>query len=210
MFPFLSFIIIRWILPFSIGLYPPIADYSVVILMWTCMQGASLFGFIYGFLFLEEKEENINLAYYVLPQSNFKIAITRLSIGMIISAIVNFTLLHFGNILTIPLIYEILISIQYSFLAPFMALYLDVFAKNKIEGLAQIKIVNLLIITPALIYFFPFKILHVTALIPTYWSFRSIEFANDSGMFLLFNSIGILYYFGLIVFLNFLVKRRNY
>lgn len=179
-FPFFSFAIIRWGYPAILNLYPPIEPYSQVILMWACLQSATLFGFIYGFIFLEEKEENIWQAIQVLPISGFNLVTSRLLVGILISTLVNFTLIHWGGIEHFEIWKEIIVALHFSFTAPLIALYIGAFARNKIEGLAQIKVINILVLIPAVIYFIPYKITFVSAIIPTFWSFRSLELANGS------------------------------
>ena len=192
-FPFFSFALIRWGYPAILQLYPPIAPFSQVILMWACLQSATMFGFIYGFIFLEEKEENIWQAIQVLPVSGFKLVSSRLLVGILISTLVNFTLMHWGGILRFEIWKEIVLAIHFSLAAPLIALYIGAFAKNKIEGLAQIKVINVLVLIPAVIYFIPNKITFVSAIIPTFWSFRGLELAQTPfphfGIYLLVGTI---------------------
>jgi hypothetical protein len=202
-FPFMSFVLIRWGLPEILQRYPVVEPYREVILMWACLQSAIMFGFIYGFLFLEEKEENIWQVLRILPVSGLKLVFARLLIGLIISTLVNLCLIHFGKIIQISLAKEVLLSLQFSLAAPFIALLLGAFAQNRIEGLAQMKIINLLLMLPALIYFIPSAWVHLlTAFIPTYWSYRSLEMAQDDLPFMLYLATGFILYALAIFFLN--------
>ncbi|MGK7389109.1 MAG: hypothetical protein ACNS60_02110 [Candidatus Cyclobacteriaceae bacterium M2_1C_046] len=201
-FPLLSFAIVRYVLPVIVSYYPPVGDYTEVILMWACIQSASMFGMIYGFLFLEEKEESLWQVLRVLPVATGELVFSRLFIGLVVSVFVNYLLIHFGNIIFIPFWKELILAIQFSLVAPLISLLLGVFAKNRIEGLAIIKIVNLLLIVPALIYFIPGDWMHLAAIIPTYWSYRSLELVNDLPDFLIFLSVGFFLYFAAIVFLQ--------
>jgi fluoroquinolone transport system permease protein len=208
LFPFLSFLIIRWGVPVLTEAYPDIYDYRHVILMWACMQSAIMFGFIYGFLFLEEKEENIWQAILVLPVSSFRLTLSRLLVGMIVSVIVNFIMIRYGGIAHFGFVKEVLLAIQFSFVAPLIALLLGAFAKNRIEGLAQMKIMNLLLVIPAFIYIFPYKVFHVLAIFPTYWSFRSMEKAGeDIGEFTAYFVAGVIIYIFWLYFLNSRMKQ---
>ena len=143
--------------------------------MWACLQPAIMFGFIYGFIFLEEKEESIWKVIRILPVSGLKIVFSRLLIGMTVSIAAIFCMLHFGFIIHLPLIKEMIISVHFSLAVPLIAVSLGAFAKNRIEGLAQMKIINLLLIAPGLIYILPSDLAHISGLIPTYWTFRSLE-----------------------------------
>jgi len=182
-FPFIAFGLVRWLYPVLAAEFQSLQDYSQVILMWAMMQSATMFGFIYGFLMLEEKEEKIDYALGVLPLSNLNLLFYRLAFGSFISVLVNYMLLHYGLIIDLPWWQEILLAFQFSLIAPIMALFLSAFAGNKIEGLAQMKIVNLVLLIPALVYFFPFKLLQLTAIVPSYWFFRSLGAAQSSDFY---------------------------
>jgi len=208
-FPFISFAIVRWVFPLALQYFPVIEPYSQVILMWACLQSATMFGFIYGFIFLEEKEENIWQVIQVLPVSGFKLVTSRLLVGMIITTLVSFVLIHWGGIVRFPVWKEIIVSAHFSLAAPLMALYLASFARNKIEGLAQVKVINILVIIPGIIYFIPHKATYLTGIIPTFWSFKSLEMANASlPQFSMFLIIGTLWY-GVVLYLLYR-KLKNY
>ncbi len=202
-FPFISYGIIAWGLPAVIHRWPVVQDYSHIILMWACMQSSTMFGFIYGFLFLEEKEENITQALRVVPVTGIMLVFSRLLIGMGISFLVSLVLFQFGGVVQLPVIDEILLSVLYSLSAPLITLLLAAFARNRIEGMAQMKIVNIFLMLPGLIYFLPYKALHLTAIAPTYWSFRATEMAIlHSPLFLLYFVGGLLIHLGIIFWLN--------
>ncbi|MDO1447730.1 hypothetical protein Q0590_15775 [Rhodocytophaga aerolata] len=201
-FPFMSFTLIRWGLPAILNNFPVIQPYSQVILMWACLQSAIMFGFIYGFLFLEEKEENIWQVIRILPVKPLNLVLSRMLFGLGISSLVNFFLLHYGQIVSLTLVKEWLLAFQFSLAAPLIALLLGAFSQNRIEGLAQMKIINLLLILPALIYFVPSPWMHLAAVIPTYWSYRSLEMAENTPQFLLYLSSGFALYMVAIFLLN--------
>jgi ABC-type multidrug transport system permease subunit len=201
-FPFIAFIIVRWVLPAVELKYPAVSDYKLVVLMWACLQSATMFGFIYGTLFLEEKEENLFEVIKITPVPLLKVVLSRLLIGLIISVVVNFFLIYYGEVVHLPIFKVLLLSFLFSLAAPLIALTLGAFAKNRIEGLAQMKIVNILLIIPALIYFIPHKAAHLTAIIPTYWTNRALEFANDNMKFIWFFAISLIFYLICFLLLN--------
>ena len=201
-FPFISFAIIRFLLPVLVDYYPPLDNYTEVVLMWACIQSASMFGMIYGFLFLEEKEESLWQVLRILPVKTSQLILARLLLGLLISVVVNYLLIHFGNVIFIEFWKEMLLAVQFSLVAPLVALIIGAYAKNRIEGLAQIKIINLLLIVPALIYFIPGEWIHLTALVPTYWTYRGVELVNHLSGFLIFLSVGFFIYFAAIAFLQ--------
>jgi fluoroquinolone transport system permease protein len=202
-FPLVAFFaLVRWVLPPVVQHYPPVGSYQTVILMWACLQSATMFGFIYGFLFLDEKEEHVFLVLRVVPVSTFRLLASRLLVGFLVSSFVNVMLLHFGGIVRLPWWQEVLLAAHFSLMAPLMAVVLGAFAKNKVEGMAQMKVINLLFILPGLIYFLPQPFVHLTALVPTYWSFRSLETAGSGADFFFYFWGGIGYYALLLLGVN--------
>jgi hypothetical protein len=170
-----SFAIVYWAVPAIEDIYPPITPYKPVVLMWASLQSATMFGFIYGFLFLEEKEENVWQAVRLLPISGLRLLFSRLLVGLVVSFIANFTIIHFGGIANLPAHISMLLAATFSLTTLVIALWLGAMSQNKIEGMAQMKILNIVLMLPGIIYFLPYNFLHITAVIPTYWSFKSIE-----------------------------------
>lgn len=207
--PVMVLAIIRWGYPLVASQYPAVVPYSIVILMWACLQTSVMFGFLYGFLILEEKEERLWEVIQVLPVSGVKLIFSRLLLGLIISVIINFCLIEFGNIIETDFIKSFLIAFIYSLTAPVIALAVGALSKNRIEGMAQMKIFNLLLIIPALMYFFPSDAFHLTAFIPSYWLFRVMEKATTSGSFIPFFAIALFYHFAIIFFLNYMLRRSR-
>lgn len=206
-FPFVCFILVRWVFPVLFETYPVLIDYKEVFVMWACMQSATMFGFIYGFLILEEKEENLLRALRIMPVPTSMLIFIRQSVGILISTLVNISILEWGGVLpSNPGIY-LLIALQMSLLAPLFMLLLTVLAKTRMEGLAQMKIYNLIFISPGIIFFIPMKALHSFALVPTYWSFRAIETSLTSS----WNPWlwgGFVFYFGLLYLLNRIFSKK--
>ncbi len=181
--------------------FPAFQNYNYIVLMGAGVQAATMFGFITGFIFLEEKDEHVFMALKTMPVSGRFFVLTRMSLAILLASLYNWGLLHFGVLLDMSWWQEILLAIQFSFLAPLLALAVAVFASNKVEGLAQFKIYNLLITLPLIIYFLDFKALHVLAILPSYWTFRSIEMLESGGSFWMFHLIGWLVYWVLIFIL---------
>ncbi len=202
-FPIVSFAIVYWAVPAIEGVYLPITPYKPVVLMWASLQSATMFGFIYGFLFLEEKEESVWQAVRLLPISGLRLLFSRLLVGLVVSFIANFTIIHFGGIAALPVYISMLLAAVFSLTTLVIALWLGAMSHNKIEGMAQMKILNVILMLPGITYFLPYKFLHITAVIPTYWSFKGIEMSMaNSTDFWRYLAGGIVFQLAIIFFLN--------
>lgn len=197
--PLLVLALVIWFVPVLFAAYPVVRQYDYVILMLACMQTSTMFGFINGFVFLEEKDENVFAALRVLPVSAGMLVSVRMLLGFTIACLINIVLLRLTPWVTMSWGQTMLLAGQYALIAPLLALLVATFAQNKVEGLAQFKLYNFMLNLPVLIYFLPYKLLHLLAVVPTYWTFRSVEALHAGGDFLFYYGIGTLVY-GLLLF----------
>ena len=192
--PLLILAMVVWIIPAIFVAYPFLQDYDYIILMWACMQASTMFGFINGFVFLEEKDEQVFAALRVMPINAGTLIGVRMLVGTTIAFVTNVLLLSFAPWIALNAAQLLLIAFQYALLAPLLALLVATFAQNKVEGLAQFKIYNFIVNVPILMYFLPTKALHALAVVPTYWTFRSMEAVHQGQSFFLFFGVGMLWY----------------
>ena len=183
-----------WGVPMLFAAFPAAQAYDYVILMLACMQTATMFGFINGFVFLEEKDEHVFAALRVMPVSAGTLIGVRMLLGFAIAALTTVALLRLAPWVRMSWLQMILMALQYALLTPLLALLVANFAQNKVEGLAQFKLYNFVLNLPVLIYFLPYRLLHALAVIPTYWTFRSVEALHGEGSFLLYYGVGTMVY----------------
>lgn len=191
-FPLIAFAVLRWGFPYLAQQMEWGDAYNRVVLMWACLQSGLMFGFIYGFLLLEEKEEDLFPLLRILPLRLQTLITGRMITGMAVSSAVNLLMILLGGMMQTGFFTALLLALQFSLAAPLIAVLLGYFARNRIEGMAVMKIVNILLIVPGLIYFFSTGVLHVTAIVPSYWMFRTLETAGSSS-FPIFLAVGFLY-----------------
>lgn len=191
-FPLMSFLLLKWGYPAAAAQFGLGAEYNRLILMWGCLQSGVMFGFIYGFLFLEEKEEDLFALLKILPLRLQTLITGRLAAGIAVSSAVNLLMIQGTGLLQADFVTALLLAVQFSLTAPMIAVLLAYFARNRIEGMAVMKIVNILFILPGLIYLFDTDLLQVTAVVPSYWMFRAMETAGGAS-FPLFLAAGVLY-----------------
>ena len=206
--PLLVIALVVWGVPFLFSVYPTAKDYDYVILMWAGLQTATMFGFISGFVFLEEKDAQVFTALRVMPITAGILIGVRLLLGVSITLVVNTLLFSLTQWVSMSWVQIIVTAFQLALLAPLLTLALVTFAQNKVEGLAQFKVYNLLAILPTLIYFLPYSVLHGLAIIPTYWTFRSIEAMDNGGPYLVYTGIGFVEYLIVLIGLGWFFEKR--
>jgi len=202
--PLLVILLAVFLVPYLNARFPAFEAYNHIVLMGAGGQAATMFGFIIGFIFLEEKDENVFVVLKTMPVSGRFFVSQRLALSIFIAFLYNCGLMFFSKLAPMNGIEKVLMALQFSLLAPILALAVAVFARNKVEGLAQFKIYNLFVNLPLLIYFLDFEGLHFLAVLPSYWSFQSIEMLKNDGPFWFYHIIGWVVYF---IFIAVLVKR---
>lgn len=197
-----------WVIPFIFSVYPEVKSYRYIILMAAGLQTATLFGFISGFTFLEEKDEQVFSALRVLPIAAHTLLGVRMLLGGSITLVTNVALFSLVDWVPMSPAQLFLTALQYALLVPVLTLALATFARNKVEGLAQFKVYNLVVMLPLLLYFLPLRPLHVLAVVPTYWTFRSIEAIHTGDHYYLFAGGGCIAYAVALVVLTRIFERN--
>lgn len=175
--PLLLILFVRLFVPYITAVYPLVEDFYLYIMMFAGLQTAILFGFITSFMFLEEKDEHVTEVIRVLPVSSSFFILSRLLFSTLFSSLGAFLMISLGGIAYPGLLNTLLLSLQYGLVAPLIALTVGTFARNKIEGMAWFKGINLLLILPVLSFFLTGSIKYLFAIIPVFWTYLLYESA---------------------------------
>lgn len=178
-FPIFFSLLLRWLVAkitfalspkFELTLYYPLISTYFSILMTPL-----LFGMTGGFATIDERDDKIISALCVTPLS------LRFYFGyrLISSIILSIILIVTGTIImgifkpeTLSFLAAVTIA---SLQAPIWILFLSLYARNKVEGLALIKAVgSIFLLGPVISYFIPLPWKHFFGIIPTYWHFTAI------------------------------------
>lgn len=166
--PILLILFVRLFVPYITTQYPIMGDYHPMIMMFAGIQTAIMFGFIISFIILDEKDENVLQVIRVLPISPFYFIVYRLLFATSFSTFGAFLMINLSGIAYPGLLNSFLLSIQYGLTAPFITLIIATFAKNKIEGMAFFKGVDLVLLLPILSFFISGSFKYVFSIIPAF------------------------------------------
>lgn len=206
--PLILILFIRLFIPFITERFPEIAPYHSNILMFASIQTAIMFGFITSFIILDEKDENVLQVIRILPISPVLFILYRLAFATIISGIGAFLMLSFGGIAFPGYVNSILLSIQYGLTAPFITLIVATFAKNKVEGMAYFKGLDLILLLPMMVFFIEGNFKYGFALVPSFWTFSLFQKTMEPGSIYPFFFGGLLFYGMVISLFFFQFKKR--
>lgn len=211
-YPFLFGFIGRYALPaiadtngFSIEAN---ADFIVTALT---LMAPMIFGAIIGFSILDDRDDNIIDSIKVTPLTLTFFMSFRLAIVYLFSFAASIFIMWFSDIGNLTWGNILLIAFLASFSGPLTGLLINIFAGNKIEGFAMMKLIGMILIIPVISLFFnDYKELFF-AVIPAFWPAKIIAtvIRGDGQMFL---SYWLYFWPGLayVVILNLLGYRRFY
>lgn len=206
--PLILIVFVRLFVPYITEQYPIIQEYHPMIMMFAGIQTAIMFGFIISFIILDEKDENVLQVIRVLPISPFYFILYRLLFATTFSTFGAFLMINLSGIAYPGLTNSILLSIQYGLTAPFITLIIATFAKNKVEGMAFFKGVDLILLLPMLSFFVVGNIKYVFSIIPAFWTYNLFNASISDGNTTFFFIIGLTIYSFVISVLFMQFKKR--
>lgn len=206
--PIMLILAVKFGLPPLLKSFPELKDYVTYIMMFAAAQTAIMFGFITAFVMLDEKDENVITVIRVLPLNTFSFLFMRLSFAAAMSflgalGMFLFADLHFTNYTN-----AILLSLQYALTAPFIVLVVVTFAKNKIEGMAVFKMVDLFLVLPVLSFLLTGWVKFLFGIVPIFWTFQSYQQSTEQQPFGFYYLIGLLIYCIFLFFLMNLFRKK--
>jgi fluoroquinolone transport system permease protein len=169
--------------------------YPVIMSAVFILAAPVMFGFIIGFLLLDERDDGTLTALQVTPLTLNRYLVYRAGLPIVVTMIMIPLLFPMTNLMTMPANALVAIAVVAGLEAPIFALLMAAYAENKVAGFALMKGMNLIIGLPLLAYFFQGTIWEVLlAIIPTYWPMKTFWVAAAGGNFGGYFVIGLLYH----------------
>lgn len=178
-----------------------------ILAMFLIIITGYIFGALTAFTLLDDKDDNVLISLKITPISVKYYVIVKLVVSFI-----------FGLIATIAIIYGtgflegsnfgiiMLIGIVGAIQAPGVALIVNSFADNKVEGFVIMKLSGLILILPVIAFFVTGWVQNLLGIAPGYWAARMIELElvpSEEGSAILTFIMGVAYN---LVFLWLLMK----
>lgn len=208
--PFLLIFVVNVFLPYLCENYPIVRDYIPYVLMGASIQTSTMFGFIYSMIFIDEKDTQVARVYGVLPVSKTFHLIARLTIPFAVATLFTWMILQFQPFYELPFLANLLVAMLAALLAPFIAVGVAVVSRNKVEGMTWLKVFNTPVIVPLLAFFVAPAYQLFFGLIPTHWTFQTLNNVIEQTSFWGNWIIGLSYHLLLLALLLRLFVRRHY
>ena len=137
--------------------------------------GPSIYGFVVGMFVLEDRDQGVLAAYRTSPLSVHGYLLYRGATAYVLSAVVTLPALAIIGLVEVPFTVLIGSVTVGAFGGPIIAFVFATLASNSIEGVALSKLVNLLVLGPAVVIaVVPEPLQFAAAIIPTYWPVKAV------------------------------------
>ena len=186
---------------------------NIVTLMFIIMNGF-MFGAITGFTLLDDQDDNVLLSLKITPISVKSYVLIKLSLAYLFGMIATLMLiLVTGFLKDINLLDLMMILLLSPMQGPIIALFINSFAHNKVEGFVFMKLSGMLLMIPIASIFLTNWTEIFLGIIPGFWTARIVSMHLIPGDYLLGSTlvyflIGVLVHF-LIGFLFFKLYQKR-
>jgi len=152
-----------------------ISEYRLFALGFLSLIPSMLFGMIFGFLILDERDEDIISFISITPLEKKGYLSYKLQMPMLFSAGFFLLLLHGTNFVEFNLLHTPIIAVMVALEAAIGALFLVAYADNKVEGLAFSKLLGIMYLAVPAVFLWHSPWHWITAWLPSFWiqSFHS-------------------------------------
>ncbi len=206
--PILQFLMARYGVPWLTLQFPILSDYSVLIAIFLTVQVCSGIGFVVASIMLDEKDEALLTAIRTLPVSANSFLLFRLFGTTMITFLFAWAMIYAGGLTNYGLPASIAVAFLLALIAPTVTLLMATFARNKVEGLAAFKGINLVLLLPVISFFVVPPLKYLFAIIPMYWSFQYMNALDEGIPAMGFLSIALLAHLATLGWLFKLFRKR--
>ena len=213
--PWLMVLLVRLAVPsltvwlqevYGIDLVP---HYHLIVSFFFVMEIPMIIGVVMGLLLLDERDDGVLTALGVTPVSGLRFLRYRLWLMIGLSAVHVLVCANLTGLVP-PEAWPRLVPVALgcSLFAPLLALIMAVFAGNKLEGLALMKALGVLLVGPVAAYFIRSEWQLVLGVMPSYWWARAYWALGRGSEMWACLGIGTVYHAALILWLTGRFRRR--
>jgi fluoroquinolone transport system permease protein len=155
---------------------PPGDPWAKILAMFFILMTGYIYGALTAFTLLDDKDDSVLMSLKITPISVKSYVIVKLVVSFIFGFIASLAVIYgtgflentsFGIIL--------LVAITGALQAPGVALIVNSFAENKVEGFVIMKLSGLILILPVVAFFVTGWVQNLLGIAPGYWAARIIE-----------------------------------
>ncbi|MCK4551997.1 MAG: hypothetical protein KAU02_03695 [Tenericutes bacterium] len=188
-----------FLIPYLESTTAPSNPIPQIVAMFLILITGFVFGVVTGFALLDDKDDNVLMSLKITPISVKVYVIIKLIISYIFGILAIIILTLATNFLPGSSVWTIiLIAIIGAVQAPMIALIVNSFARNKVEGFVIMKLSGMLLMIPILVFFiFSWQEVFLV-FVPAFWPARLIQMEllpqyDVNFTFIVYFIIGVIY-----------------
>jgi fluoroquinolone transport system permease protein len=168
---------VRFLIPYIAGMILhtagfDLAPYYPLLISLLVMAMPLVAGTVIGFLLLDQRDDRTLTALQVTPLGLNGYLAYRLSLPLALSVVFTAVMIPLTGLTGLGWVEILLIALSAAPLAPIMALFLALFAENKVQGFALTKAMGVVVLPPMVAYFVPGIWHWAFGIVPTFWPAR--------------------------------------
>lgn len=200
----------RFGIPQLTAVVPVLPSYYWLLVAVLTMVTASTPSYLFGFILLDERDENVHTMLRILPvPMNFILKI-RIAFTIFIGFIFSLLILLLNGLFQFKPLPLVMASLLFALIPPVLMLAITAFAKNKIEAATLYKGLNIVLFIPVIAFFIRGELRYLFGIIPFFWTFEMIHINMLNFHFVVSFLVALTTHVFLIWLLYKIYKRRNF
>lgn len=142
--------------------------YHTILVLFVVMN-PFLYGDILGLMLLDERDDNTLTAIRTLPIKFSYYILSKTVMFFVASVVSGMLIIWLMDLYYITLLQSFLINFVSSMGVLFTMILINLFATNKVEGFAVMKITNIILLLPLVALYFKEPISYIFGIVPVFW-----------------------------------------
>jgi len=173
--PLIIIIFTRLVIPWLSENIVPLQQYYSLLFMLIVITIPMMFGFVIGFLIMDERDENLLTVLRVMPISRNTYLIYRMLFVSILSLVYILLFPLLTGLIDIDFIDYLPIGVLLAFLTPVLGLVANIVATNKVQAFAVFKTLGGVFYIPLFAFFINNDLKYILGIIPNFWTFMALD-----------------------------------
>jgi len=208
--PLIIILFTRLVIPWISENIAPVEQYYPLLFMLIVITIPLMFGFVIGFLIMDERDENLLIVLRVMPISRNTYLLYRMLFLTLLSVIYIMLFPLLTGLIEIGLLEYLPIALLLALLTPILGLIANVVATNKVQAFAVFKMLGGVFYIPLFAFFINNDLKYLLGIIPNFWTFMALDAVLKTGyQDYIFLGIGFCMHFIFLVVLFYLFNKKN-
>jgi fluoroquinolone transport system permease protein len=179
--PLIIIIFTRLVIPWLSENIIPLQLYFPLLFMLIVITIPMMFGFVTGFLIMDERDENLLTVLRVMPISRSAYLIYRMAFMSVLSFIYILLFPALTGLIDISLFDYLPIAVLLALFTPVMGLIANIVANNKVQAFAVFKMLGGVFFLPLFAFFINNDLKYIFGIIPNFWTFMALDKLLNTG-----------------------------